>query len=75
MNPFLPDWMFAAFAIAGYELFNYLSSFLRIPKLVYVGYAIVAICLIVLGCRYIIRFFRRRRNPPAPPDPDEWKNY
>lgn len=75
MNPFLPDWMFAAFAIGSYELFTYLSKYLHQPKLIYGGYAIVAICLIVLACRYIARFIRRRRNPETPPDPDEWKKY
>jgi hypothetical protein len=75
MNPFLPDWMFAAFAIGGWELFHYLSKRLSVPRLVWVGDGIVAVCILVLLCRYLIRYLRRRKTPELPPDEDEWKKY
>jgi uncharacterized membrane protein YcjF (UPF0283 family) len=75
MTPFLPDWMFAAFAIGGWELFDLVARWSRQPQWRYVGGAIVCVCLVTLGIRYIARYVRRRLHPPPPEDPDEWKNY
>lgn len=75
MNHFLPDWMFAAFAIGGWELFHFLARATGIPKLIWVSWGIVAVCALVLGIRYIVRFIQRLRRKEEPPGPDDWKNY
>lgn len=74
MNPGLPDWMFAAFAIGGWELFDWLAQHLMLPQLHWVGGSIVAVSLLVLVVRYIVRFVKRMKYKEEP-DPDEWKNY
>ncbi|MCL6597862.1 MAG: hypothetical protein K6T81_03895 [Alicyclobacillus macrosporangiidus] len=76
MNPFLPDWMFAAFAIGGWELCRTLGRMFHIMTLMTrLGATIVGICALVLAVRYAIRFVGRIRHPEPPPDPDEWKRY
>jgi|GEM_PF-2337796 len=76
MNYFLPDWMFAAFAIGGWEGCNYLKGRLPIPHLMWVGWGIAAVCVFILAWRYVLRFFQRLRHRGEPvEDPDDWKNY
>jgi len=74
MNQFLPDWMFAAFAIGGWELFDLVARHYHYPHARYAGGSIVVICILVLCVRYITRFVQRRRHPEQP-NPDEWKSY
>jgi TRAP-type C4-dicarboxylate transport system permease small subunit len=74
MNHFLPDWMFAAFAIGGWELFDLMARRWHTPSLRWGGGGIVAICLLVVCIRYILRLIHHWRHPESP-DPDEWKNY
>ncbi|MCL6443282.1 MAG: hypothetical protein K6T83_07490 [Alicyclobacillus sp.] len=74
MGQFLPDWMFAAFAIGGWELFDLVARRWRMPKAHWVGAGIVIVCLCVLGIRYLTRYIRKRRHPEMP-DPDEWKRF
>ena len=75
MNDFLPDWMFAAFAIGGWELFHFLARKFHVPQLTWVSWGIVAACVLVLAFRYVVRFIRKRRQKDSQPDPDEWKKY
>lgn len=70
----LPDWMFAAFAIGGWELFDTIARHWNVPKLRWVGAAIVGICLMVLAIRYLLRYLRRRRKPDDE-DVNDWRNY
>jgi hypothetical protein len=74
MNHILPDWMFAAFAIGGWELFDLIARRWHAPQLRFAGGAIVAICLLVVGIRYVVRWIHRWKHPETP-DPDEWKQY
>lgn len=74
MNQRLPDWMFAAFAIGGWELSSLVARRWHLPYFRWIGAMVVAACLLVLVSRYTMRFIQRRRNPDVP-DPDEWKQY
>lgn len=74
MNYGYPDWMFAAIAIAAWELCEYLARSWHVPHARWAAYGVIAICALVLLVRYIIRFVRRSRHH-EPPDPDEWKQY
>lgn len=74
MNPGLPDWMFAAFAIGGWEVFDWLATHFQYPNFRYIGGGIAGVCILVVLVRYVIRFFRRFKKKEDP-DPDEWKNY
>ncbi len=75
LNPFLPDWMFAAFAIGGWELCRTLGRMFHMMALMTrIGAAIVGVCAMVLAIRYAVRLLRRIRHPEQP-DPDEWKRY
>ncbi|MCL6548871.1 MAG: hypothetical protein K6T30_08180 [Alicyclobacillus sp.] len=74
MNPFLPDWMFAAFAIGGWELFDLIARRWHWPYAHWAGGSIAAASALVLLVRYLCRQIRRMRNPETP-DPDEWKRY
>lgn len=69
-----PDWMFAAFAIGGWELFDLIARKWNEPTLRWCGGAIVALCLLVVAVRYVRRWWYRRKHPEMP-DPDEWKSY
>ncbi|QQE77049.1 hypothetical protein [Alicyclobacillus sp. SO9] len=75
MDHFLPDWMFAAFAIGGWELFHFLARRFNVPQLTWVSWAIVVVCALVLAIRYITRLIRKRRQKGSKPDDEEWKNY
>ncbi|MBX6353539.1 MAG: hypothetical protein IRZ10_09405 [Thermoflavifilum sp.] len=75
MTPFFPDWMFVAFAIGGWELFDLVARWLHDPRWRYAGGGIAALCMLVLAIRYAVRFVRRRMQPPPPEDPDAWKHY
>lgn len=74
MHAKLPDWMFAALAIGGWELCNVLHSRWHWVWTRNVGYAIVGLCVIVLAIRYVLRWFARRRHLDVE-DPDAWKQY
>ncbi|MBX5437176.1 MAG: hypothetical protein IRZ33_08160 [Alicyclobacillaceae bacterium] len=74
MNPFLPDWMFAAFAIGGWELFDLIARRWHWPWAHRAGAAIAAASCLVLCVRYVVRWIRRWRHPESP-DPDEWRHY
>ncbi|MCL6597904.1 hypothetical protein [Alicyclobacillus macrosporangiidus] len=74
MNYGWPDWMFAAFAIGGWELFDLIARRFAWPRARWLGAAVVAVCLIILAVRYGLRWWRRRKHPPVE-DPDEWKRY
>jgi TRAP-type C4-dicarboxylate transport system permease small subunit len=74
MNPKLPDWMFAAFAIGAWELAELLIRQWHLMWARTGAYAIIAVCAIVLAVRYIVRF-RDRLKHRDEPDPDEWKTY
>ncbi|WP_026973781.1 hypothetical protein [Alicyclobacillus contaminans] len=69
-----PDWMFAAFAIGGWELFDFLARKLHDAAMRWIGGGIVALCALVLLVRYIYRWWYRRRHPEEE-DPDAWKHY
>ncbi|MCF8563492.1 hypothetical protein LLE49_01880 [Alicyclobacillus tolerans] len=73
-SPFLPDWMFAAFAIGGWELFDWLAQRLHQQAFHWIGGGIVALCALILGLRYVVRFVRKMRHNEEP-DPEEWKHY
>jgi hypothetical protein len=74
MNQGWPDWMFAAFAIGGWELFDLIARKLHVPSARWVGGGIAVLCLLILGVRYLRRWWYRKHHPEVP-DPDEWKNY
>ena len=75
MNHFLPNWMFAAFAIGGWEAFNYLSNWTGISQIKWASWKIVAICVLVLVFRYVARWIYRLRHKEKPESPDDWKKY
>ncbi|WAH38913.1 hypothetical protein [Alicyclobacillus dauci] len=75
MNYGFPDWMFAAIAIAAYELAAWVKHRFDVPQVMLIAYAIIIICAIILGIRYIIRGVRRRRNSDQDQDPDDWRNF
>jgi len=70
----LPDWMFAAFAIAGWELSELLVRRWHLYWFHWVSYSIVGLCILVLVVRYIIRYVKRPRHE-EPENPDAWKEY
>ncbi|MCL6593142.1 MAG: hypothetical protein K6T31_04125 [Alicyclobacillus sp.] len=69
-----PDWMFAAFAIGGWELADLLARRWHWPWAHWAGAGVVAVCLLVIGVRYVVRAWRHWKNPPVE-DPEEWKRY
>lgn len=74
MNYGLPDWMFAAFAIAGWELTELMVRRYHFLWFRWFGYAVIGICVLVLSVRYVIRYVKRPKNQETE-DPDAWKNY
>ncbi|GEO25877.1 hypothetical protein AAC03nite_16620 [Alicyclobacillus acidoterrestris] len=74
MNYGFPDWMFAAVAIAAYEIAAWIKHRFHLEWAMWIAYAIIVICAIVLLIRYVIRMVRRRRHHEAD-DPDDWRNY
>lgn len=74
MNYFLPDWMFAAFAIGGWELCNLAVKKLNWHWCHYVGIGIVVACALILVIRYISRFIHKKKHPEKD-NPDAWKSY
>lgn len=74
MTPFLPDWMFAAFAIGGWELMNLVETKFHWRWGREVGYSIVCVCIIIVCIRYLSRFIQRKRHPEVE-DPEAWKRY
>jgi len=74
MNQVLPDWMFASFAIGAWTLGSWITRRWEIVVARQAGEAIVMICIIVLGVRYVSRYIYRKRNPEIP-DPNEWKQF
>ncbi|GGJ10094.1 hypothetical protein GCM10010885_19060 [Alicyclobacillus cellulosilyticus] len=71
MEARLPNWMFASFAIAGWELFAFLAHWLHMPRLRYVGAGIVVVCALVLAYRFAVRQFRRWSRPGGGDDEGE----
>lgn len=69
-----PNWMFAAIAIAGYEAASWLGGRLHQPQLVKVGYVVVALCVVIIGVRWIIGRIRSRRQDDSVDDED-WRNF
>ncbi|QSO45960.1 hypothetical protein [Alicyclobacillus mengziensis] len=74
MNHSLPDWMFAAFAIGAWTVGGWVNTHWHLPQARWVAGAVVLICVITLGVRYLLRLIRRMKSPGVE-DPDEWKNY
>lgn len=74
MNAFLPDWIFAAFAIGGWELFHLFTTRLHWRWGNWAGDGIVVMCMAILVGRYIARWISRKKNPPVE-DPEAWKKY
>ncbi|OFW76912.1 MAG: hypothetical protein A2201_08195 [Alicyclobacillus sp. RIFOXYA1_FULL_53_8] len=74
MSPGLPDWMFAAFSIGGWELFDWIARRWHIASIRWVGGAIVAVSVAVLLVRYTSRIIYRMRHKEEI-DPNEWKSY
>lgn len=74
MNQVLPDWMFAAFAIGAWTLGGWVNRHWHWPFARWIAGAIVVVCALTLGVRYILRWIRRWKSSEVE-DPDEWKNY
>lgn len=74
MNYGFPDWMFAAIAIAAWELSEYLARRFHLAHVRLGAYIVIAICVVWVGIRYIARFIERRKHPHEH-DPEEWKKY
>lgn len=74
MNYGYPDWMFAAIAIAAWELSAYLHDTWHLTWIRPIAYGVIGICILVLGIRHIVRFMKKSKQQDEP-DPDEWKNY
>lgn len=73
MNYGFPDWMFAAIAIAAYELAQWVKHKFAWDFAMYIAYGVIAVCAIILVIRYIIRFFRRRRQGEQ--EPEDWRDF
>lgn len=69
-----PDWMFAAIAIAAYEVAAWLKHRFHMDWAMWAAYGVIAICAIVLIIRYIVRRLRRHNDNDAD-DPEDWRNY
>jgi hypothetical protein len=69
-----PDWMFAAIAIAAWEIAAYVAHRFHVPYASYFGYGVIGVCALIIIIRYIIRWVKRPKDKQEP-DPDEWKNY
>jgi hypothetical protein len=67
--------MFAAIAIAAYELASWLNSKLHISQLMIGAYCVVAACAVIVGLRWIVRRIRARRRRDHSLDEDDWRNY
>jgi hypothetical protein len=74
MNHTLPDWMFAAFAIGAWELFDLIARHWHQPHARWGGAGVVVLCAATLIARYIVRLVRKLRHTESP-DPNEWKQY
>ncbi|KRW92042.1 hypothetical protein [Alicyclobacillus hesperidum] len=74
MNYGFPDWMFAAIAIAAYELAAWLHQRLGVPWIMWVGYGVVALCVLVVAIRWVVRRIRQQQRPPEQEE-DDWRNY
>jgi len=74
MSPGLPDWMFAAFSIGGWELFDWMARRSHISSIRWVGDTIVAVSVVVLLVRYTSRLIHHMRHKEEA-DPNEWKTY
>ncbi|MFB5191055.1 hypothetical protein [Alicyclobacillus fastidiosus] len=69
-----PDWMFAAIAIAAYEIAAWFKHRFHLDWAMWAAYGVIAICAIVLIIRYIVRRIRRRHDNDAD-GPEDWRNY
>lgn len=69
-----PDWMFAAIAIAAYEIAAWIKHRFNMPEAMWIAYGIIVICVIVILIRYIIRTLRKNRDNEHEED-DDWRNY
>jgi hypothetical protein len=74
MNHAVPDWMFAAFAIGGWELFDLIGRRFHLPYAHYLGGSIVLASLLVILVRYVRRWLSRDERSESQ-NPDDWKNY
>lgn len=74
MNQVLPDWMFAAFAIGVWELFDQIARHWHIARVRWIGAGFAAGFVAVIVIRYVVRWIQRDRSG-TPPNPDEWKEY
>lgn len=74
MNYGFPNWMFAAIAIAAYEIADWLHSSLHVPYALKISYAIILICLMIIGIRKGKSWVIKKRRPENP-DSDDWQSY
>lgn len=69
-----PDWMFAAIAIAAYEIAAWIRHRFHLPHVMSIAFGIVIICAVVILIRYIIRASRKQHDDKHEDD-DDWRNY
>lgn len=67
-----PDWMFAAIAIAAYELATWVKHRFQFPWAIWIAYGIIVVCAVVLLIRYIIRMVRKRHS--GEPEHEDWRD-
>jgi TRAP-type C4-dicarboxylate transport system permease small subunit len=68
-----PDWMFAAIAIAAYEIAAWVRHRFDLPWAMWVAYGIILICVVIVGIRYVLRMVQRRKEGEST-DSDDWRD-
>lgn len=67
-----PNWMFAAIAIAAYELGTWIGRQFHLAVASRISYGVVAVCIIIILTRMLLAKLRSFRHQEE--DDDDWRN-